>query len=219
VKKNFKIEGIPNPGAKIYSLIAAKSPLLKDFYKEVAEEVCSKISSGRILDIGTGPGYLPIEIAKRSQNLEIIGIDISPAMVKIAGMNKENMRLTERVKFQLTSAANLPFEAGYFDFVLSTGSFHHWMEPTKCLKEIHRVLKDNSEAWIYDIRRDTTKEINTQLRKKYGWFLSFFFLNVIRAHSSVLLGDVKEILSFPEINFSKNCLEDKGIFLKVVLSK
>jgi ubiquinone/menaquinone biosynthesis C-methylase UbiE len=219
VKKIFKIEGIPNPGARIYSLIAAQSPLLKDFYREVAEEVCSRISSGRMLDVGTGPGYLPFEIAKRSQSLEIAGIDISPAMVKIAERNAKNMGVADRVKFQLASAENLPFEDGYFNFVVSTGSFHHWLKPIECLKEIQRVLQGNSEAWIYDLRRDTAKEVDAQLRKKYGWFLSFFFLKIIRAHSSVLLREIEEILSSSEISFSKKGIEDKGVILKMVLLK
>ena len=81
MEKLLRIEGIPTPGAKVYSLIARKIPLLQELYKEVAEEVSSRISSGKILGVETGPGYLPLEIAKRAQNLEIIGIDISPAMV------------------------------------------------------------------------------------------------------------------------------------------
>ena len=74
--KLFRIEGIPNPGAKVYSIIVARSPVMKDFYREVTEEVSSKGSSGKILDIGTGPGRIPLEIARRSRNLEIEAIDI-----------------------------------------------------------------------------------------------------------------------------------------------
>ncbi len=85
--KLFKIEGIPNPGAKVYSIIVARSPIMKDFYREVGEEVSSKTSSARMLDIGTGPGYVPLEIARGSQNLEIKAIDISSAMVRIASRN------------------------------------------------------------------------------------------------------------------------------------
>lgn len=215
----IKIEGIPSLGAKAYSLIARKSPFLKDFYKEVAEEVCLKISSGKILDVGTGPGYLPIEIARRSQNLEIIGIDVSPTMVNIASRNAEKTGLSKNVRFQIGSAASLPFKDGYFDFVVSTGSFHHWLKPIECIKEIYRVLKENGEAWIYDIRRDTTEEVNTVLRKRYGWFLSFLLLNIIRAHSSVILREAEEILSSPEIGFSKKRVEDKGVMLKLRLLK
>lgn len=115
MEKLIKTEGIPNIGAKVYSLIARKSPLLRDLYKEVAEEISSRISSGRILDVGTGPGYLLFEIAKRSKNLEIIGIDISPAMVKIASRGAEKLGLSERVRFQIGNVANLPFDDGYFD--------------------------------------------------------------------------------------------------------
>jgi SAM-dependent methyltransferase len=77
------IEGIPSPVAGIYSLIAKKSPIMRDVYRNVALEVTSKVSSGLIIDIGTGPGYLPFEITWLAPDLEIIGIDISPAMVKM----------------------------------------------------------------------------------------------------------------------------------------
>lgn len=219
MKKLLKIEGIASLGAKAYSLLARKNPLLIDLYKKVAEEVCSRISSGRILDVGTGPGYLPFEIAKRSQSLEIIGIDISPAMVKIASRNAEYMGLSDRIRFQFGNAASIPFEDGYFDFVVSTISFHHWLKPIQCIKEIYRVLKDDGEAWIYDIRRDTTKDVNAQVMNKYGWFFSFFFLNIVRAHSSVTLREVEEILSSPEISFSKKSVDDKWVILKLRLLK
>lgn len=217
MRKILKIEGIPNPGAKIYSFIARKSPFFRDLYQEVAEEVCTKISSGRILDVGTGPGYLPLKIARKSQSVEIIGLDISPAMVKIARQNAVKIGVLERVKFQTGDAANLPFENQYFDLVLSTLSLHHWSSPADCLKEIHRVLKETGEAWIYDIRRDTTRKAENELKNRYGRILSFFFLNVVRAHSSVTQKAVEELLSYPEIRFSKKQIEDKGVLLKLRL--
>ena len=219
MKSLFKIEGIPSPGAKIYSIIVARSPIMKDFYHAVAEEVLSKISSGRILDVGTGPGYLPLEIAKSSQALEVRAIDISPAMVRIANENSHKMGLPGRVEFQFGSAASIPFEDGYFDLVVSTGSFHHWAKPKECLKEIYRVLKEGGEAWIYDMKRDIAEGDRIQLRKRYGWFLSFLFLNIVRLHSSVRSLDVQELLSSPELGFSSKRVEDIGIILKQQLTK
>jgi len=46
----------------------------KGFYAALANEIISKLNSGRVLDIGTGSGNLPIEIAKRAPNLKIIGM-------------------------------------------------------------------------------------------------------------------------------------------------
>jgi ubiquinone/menaquinone biosynthesis C-methylase UbiE len=215
----FKIEGIPNPEAKVYSKIVARSPVMKDFYREVAEEVSSKVSLEKILDIGTGPGYVPLEIARRSQNLEIKAVDVSPAMVRIARKNAEDAGLAGRVQFQYGSAESIPFGNGYFDLIISTISFHHWARPKECLKEIHRVLKNSGEAWIYDLRRDPTKEARSQLRNRYGKFLSFLVLYFVRPHSSVRLRDFQEVISLSGIGFSENNIEDRGIILKLRLLK
>jgi ubiquinone/menaquinone biosynthesis C-methylase UbiE len=219
MKKLLRIEGIPKPGAIIYSAIVAKSPIMKDFYHMVAEEVLSKMSSGKILDIGTGPGYLPLEIGQRSQGIEIKAIDISPAMVEIAEQNSQKMGLSERVEFLFGSAEKIPFEQGYFDLIVSTGSFHHWAQPKECLKEIHRVLKNGGEAWIYDLRRDITKEAKLEARKRYGLLLSSFFLYIVRLHSSVRAQEVQELLSSPELPFSSKEIADRWIILKQELKK
>src|SRR4030042_1228914 len=201
--KPLKIEGIPGPGAKIYSTVVAGSPIMQDFYREVTGEIASKVSSGRILDIGTGPGYVPIEVARASQNVEIKAIDISSAMVMIARQNAEDAELSQRVQFEYGSAEHIPYGDGYFDLIVSTLSFHHWANRIECLKEIHRVLKIGGEAWIYEIRKDTTREAKKQLKDRYGWFLSFIVLYLVRLHSSVRLKEFQKIVSLPQINFSE----------------
>jgi ubiquinone/menaquinone biosynthesis C-methylase UbiE len=219
MKERFKIEGIPKPGAIIYSAIVAKSPVMEDFYHMVTEEVLSKISFGKILDIGTGPGYLPLEIGLRSQGIEIKAIDISPAMVEIAKQNSQKLGLSGRVEFLFGSAEKIPFEQGCFDLIVSTGSFHHWAQPKECLKEVYRVLKNGGEAWIYDLRRDITKEAKLEARKRYGWLLSSLFLYFVRLHSSVRAQEVQELLSSPELPFSSKGIADRGVILKQELKK
>lgn len=219
MKNILKIEGIPNIAAQIYSAIVQFSPLFKDLYNDVAEEVCAKISSGNILDIGTGPGYLPLKILNKNSDLKILGVDISPTMVKIARKNVKVLGAFNKVNFKLASAENLPFADEYFDLIISTASFHHWKNTTKCLNEIYRVLKKNSEVWIYDIRKDTPKEVNNKLKEKYGIFLSFIFLNIVRAHSSMKLKDVENIVDSAKTKFIKKTIEEKGLIFKLRLVK
>jgi ubiquinone/menaquinone biosynthesis C-methylase UbiE len=140
-------------------------------------------------------------------------------MVRIASKNAKDAGLSGRVKFQYGSAESIPFGDGYFDLIISTLSFHHWANPRECLKEIHRVLKNGGETWIYDLRRDVTKEVRSQLTNRYGWFLSFLVLYFVRLHSSVRLQEVRELVSLSEIGFSEKSMEDRGITLKLRLLK
>lgn len=219
LEKILRIEAINGFGAEIYSLVARRNPCMIDFRKEVAEEIISEVSSGRILDVGTGPGLLPVEIAMKSGGAQIFGIDLSPRMVQIAKKNAQEHGVSERVNFRIANAASLPFENDYFDFVISTLSFHHWSKPEECLKEIHRVLKKGGMAFIYDLRQDTTKEVDEQVRKKYGLALSFFFLVIVRSHSSISLKEANEILDSYRVDFSEKQVSGKGVILKIQLIK
>jgi len=209
----MKIEAIPSFAAEWYSWIARVNPVIRDIHRDIAEELSSQITSGKLLDIGTGPGYVPLGIAKKSPQLEIIGADLSPKMVEIAQGNASEQGLSGRVKFQLADAATLPFENGSFDLVISTLSLHHWAHPDKAFKEIYRVLKKNGKAYIYDIRKDTTQEVEDAVRRKYGWFLSFLFLTVVRSHSSMLLTEAEKILSSAAAAFSQKNVQAKGVVL------
>jgi hypothetical protein len=80
-------------------------------------------------------------------------------------------------------------------------------------------LKKGGEAWIYEFRRDTTKEVNGLLRARYGKFMSFLLLNVVRAHSSMSLRQVEDILASPGTGFSESNVEDRGVVIKLLLSK
>ena len=81
-------EGLGALRARFYAVIA-RAPLAMSLYRELAEAVSERLTEGRILDVGTGPGYLPVEIAKRSPEVEVSGIDITPTFVDIANRNAD----------------------------------------------------------------------------------------------------------------------------------
>lgn len=202
-------EGIPFPGTRSYSLFA-RSRLMKNFYKEVASEAACIVQRGKILDVGTGPGYLPIEIAKLIPSVEVIGIDISSDMVKIARKNAEKAKLSDRVKFIAGDANKMLFENSLFELVISTGSLHHWKQPLRVLNEIYRVLKNRGEAWIYDLRRDVVEEVVTRKLREYGYgrIKSLILYNIIKTHSSITLQEVLNILEDTESRFKEYNIEE-----------
>ena len=79
------IERIPGPFAAIYEK-AARLVIAK-YYSQVAGEVVSCLREGLVLDLGTGPGYLPIEIAKKAPLIRCDGIDLSRKLIRLARKN------------------------------------------------------------------------------------------------------------------------------------
>ena len=148
MKSWFKIERIPGVLASAYE--KATRMVIDSYYRRIAEEIVDYMASGTILDIGTGPGYLPIEIAGRSSSLYITGIDLSRKLIKMAQSNSAKAGLSDRLRFQFGNAGNLAFDDSSFDMVISTGMLHSLKDPLKVLQEIYRVLKSGGEAWVFD---------------------------------------------------------------------
>lgn len=162
------MERIPALFASIYD--KACSLVVGSYYRGVAEEILSEFRQGRLLDLGTGPGYLPLEIAKQAPLVIVVGIDLSHPFIRMAKERALQAELADRVRFELGNAAKLRFQDETFDRVISTGMLHMLRDPAKMLSECRRVLKPGGEAWIYDPAR-----VSSQIDKK-RWKGSFTFM-------------------------------------------
>ncbi|UCD86045.1 MAG: class I SAM-dependent methyltransferase, partial [Deltaproteobacteria bacterium] len=104
--------------------------------------------------VGTGPGYICRELAKRVSEVKIVGLEISSLMLKAARKNIDEAGLSGRILLQAGNAERMPFKSKSFDGVISNSSLHHWQEPVAVFNEIRRVLKDGGRFLICDLRRD-----------------------------------------------------------------
>lgn len=151
MKRRYTIERIPSPLASLYE--KASRLVIKSYYRQVAEEILSCCSHGLFLDLGTGPGYLPLELVKHSPAVRIIGIDLSRPLIRMARANAARAGCIARVHFEVGNAAHLRFRSDSFDGVVSSGMLHVLRDPVCVLRECWRVLKTGHQAWIYDPAR------------------------------------------------------------------
>jgi ubiquinone/menaquinone biosynthesis C-methylase UbiE len=166
-------EAIPYPLSRLYAMLTT-GRMFGDFYRIVAGQVAEKLKTGRVLDVGTGPGKLPIIIASERPMLRVTGLDLSADMVKIAE-KEARQRGLKNVEFRQGNASELPFHDQEFDLVLTTLSFHHWKQPEQGLDEIYRVLREGGEAWIYDVPRDFDRTMFAYMKHKYGFLHAWEF--------------------------------------------
>jgi SAM-dependent methyltransferase len=118
-------------------------PTIAPLHRRVGAEV--PIEEGRLLDIGCGPGRLDRLLAAARPDLQVVGLDESPGMLRQAakGPNPSNL------EFRLGKLEEAEF-AESFDFALSVLSFHHWEEPDLALAAAHRALRPGGRLWIYE---------------------------------------------------------------------
>ncbi len=165
--KKFHPEGIPWPGTVVYNAVSA-TQIFQRHYELIAQDVLSYCSEGPILDIGTGPGWLLEKLHQASSKFEISGLDISATMAAKAKKNMRAAGLSDLIEVKTGDAADIPLADASFNAVVSTGSVHHWKDPTRALNEIYRVLKPGGQALLYDLVSDTPQAVMHAAAQEFG---------------------------------------------------
>lgn len=151
------IEGLDNPEvAKAFEKMTNFLPF-KLLHRKVISRLKKFNPSGKLVDIGCGSGNLIIQIAEKLPKLNLVGVDISSEILSFANKRAIEKKVDNKVEFKNGTVENLPFPNNSIDFIISTFSLHHWVNPIKAFKEIYRILKESGTFLIFDFRRDSRK--------------------------------------------------------------
>jgi ubiquinone/menaquinone biosynthesis C-methylase UbiE len=110
----------------------------------------------RILDIGTGPGLLPVELAEHvAPDGHVTGIDVSADMLAIAEQHRQRSPHRDCLTFGQGDAGALPFDAAAFDAVTSTQVYEYLDDVDQALREAGRVLRPGGRLVVLDTDWDS----------------------------------------------------------------
>ncbi|MFP4627162.1 MAG: class I SAM-dependent methyltransferase [Natronomonas sp.] len=142
-------EHIPGEAASTYAKIA--DAYGQQYYESVAGQVLDHLEDGmRMLDVGTGPGLLPIEIAMRLHGIRIDGFDFTRELIRYARESATIQGVSNRVSFFVADAYRIPVHSGQYAFLISTGVLHSLDDSVRALTEWYRVLEPGGSAWVFD---------------------------------------------------------------------
>ncbi|MFN0007512.1 MAG: methyltransferase domain-containing protein [Planctomycetota bacterium] len=113
---------------------------------------------GRMLDIGTGPGHIPLLVCEKIPDAHVVGIDLALYMLAHAERHRRASPYAARIEYRLADAKGLDFPDGSFDTVFSNTILHHIPDPRPFLAEAWRVLKPGGALLIRDLYRPATPE-------------------------------------------------------------
>ncbi len=164
---------------------AAAQAYLDSIDNSFVDQVLSLgVRSGRLLDVGTGPGGIPLKIAWPCPGLRVVGIDRSPNMIRAAQEAAAKQSLTERVFFFVADANRLCFANGLFDCVLSNSLLHHLEDPVAVFDELARVVRPNGVVLLRDMRRPSRLAFPLHVRwygRYYSGLMKKLYVDSVRA--------------------------------------
>jgi ubiquinone/menaquinone biosynthesis C-methylase UbiE len=140
-------------GASLYDKFLDVEPI-RTRLKEIASDLVSKTEKGPLLDVGTGPGRLLVEINFRNPEIELFGLDISASMIEVARNNLKNIP----VNLQGGSIQHTNYDSNFFSIITCSGSFYLWDYPEESIEEIYRILKEGQSAYLFEVYKDINEE-------------------------------------------------------------
>jgi len=107
-----------------------------------------------VLDIGCGTG-IHLKLYQK-KNCNIFGIDLSPAMLKVA-----RKQLGSNADLQLCDATSTPFPNNKFDLIISSTALHEMAESVRndVLNEAKRILKEDGRLLLIDFHNGPIKKL------------------------------------------------------------
>lgn len=124
-------------------------------WRPIAERMAKhyKLEPGmRILDVGSGKGFLLYEFTQVVPGIEVAGIDVSAYGI-------ENSKEEVRPSLTLGSAASLPYADKSFDLVLTLGTLHNLgiADLWSAVSEIERVGRGGKYIMVESYRNQREK--------------------------------------------------------------
>jgi SAM-dependent methyltransferase len=155
-------------------MVNTATGILAPVYAPLAEHIVREFQlaqkEGIGIDIGSGPGTLIIELAKRTR-MHWINADINPHFFPGFLKRADEAGLAGRVSAVFADAQALPFKDNYAHVIVSRATLQFWKDKRLAFSEIYRVLKPDGIAFIGrgfsdNLPVDTARQIRAAQKKE-----------------------------------------------------
>ena len=130
-------------------------------------EYFPEFTEGHILDLGCGPGDIPVRFARSLPLCRITGVDASEPMIGLAGAAVKQVGLADRIafrceRFQAVSLAELA------DAAISNSLLHHVPNPLQFWYRLRQLVKPGSPVLVMDLLRPDSPEEAQAIVDRYA---------------------------------------------------
>jgi demethylmenaquinone methyltransferase/2-methoxy-6-polyprenyl-1,4-benzoquinol methylase len=120
-----------------------------------------------VLDLACGTGDITFQLARRIVSGEVVGVDITPGMLKIAEKKRQVLG-TSKIRFELDDIICLDYPDNQFDRVTVGYGVRNVPDISRLLNEVFRLLKTGGKF----LSLDFGKPVNPTYRAIYLKYLT-----------------------------------------------
>ena len=172
--KHFALKGVyPYPFA--FLLLFPGRKLFLSQKKLVRRLALHK--NDHILEVGPGPGFYSLEVAKKIPEGKLILADIQPEMLEYA-KRRVKKRGLKNVEYHLCDGKTFPFKENSFDVIFLVAVLGEIENKEDYIKEFHRILKPGGLLSISELPADPDRmhrEEIARLLEKEGFRFDHYF--------------------------------------------
>ena len=124
-------------------------------------------SEGHVLDLGCGPGDIPIRFAQALPACRITGVDASDPMIGLAGVAVRQAGLADRITFRCERFQGVSLVEPV-DAAFSNSLLHHVPNPLQFWYRLRQLVKPGSPVLVMDLLRPDSPEEAQAIVDRYA---------------------------------------------------
>lgn len=137
-------------------------------FNERLVELAGRLRDARAVDLGTGPGDIPVRLAKAMPSWHVTAVDASEPMLRHAREAASAAGVADRVEPVLADAKGTALPAGAFDVVFSNSILHHITDTAAFWAEVRRIAAPGAVVLIRDLARPASESAASEIVRKYA---------------------------------------------------
>jgi ubiquinone/menaquinone biosynthesis C-methylase UbiE len=164
--------------------------------------------TGRMADLGCGPGDITLRFARALPGWEILGLDAGPNMLKLAEERLSAEANLRHVTFRLSYLPDPELPARAFDALVSNSLLHHLPEPQTLWESIAHLGASGAVVQVMDLIRPDSEAQAQRLVDDYAGdepqiLREDFYNSLLAAYS---LAEINEQLTLSGLTHLKTAM-------------
>jgi demethylmenaquinone methyltransferase/2-methoxy-6-polyprenyl-1,4-benzoquinol methylase len=181
----------------------------RSWRKKLVDAACAQPGE-KILDVGVGTGDIAIRFARNGGPDEIVGIDLSEPMLRVAKRKTQDDQFRQRIKLLQGDALRLPFADRSFDIASVGFGLRNIRYRDRGIREMTRILKTGGRLVIL--------EFSPPENRIFGRIYGLYLHTVIRSVGGIISGSADayrylstSIQGFPSPGEIMRIMEAEGL--------